>query len=384
MSKIIAICLFEIKRTFRKPSAYLLMLAMPLLFTLLFGGVLGSNSNETIPITIVDHDQSSISKTFVQQLKDKKILSVQTVSLKKAHQLLKDQDTEAIFTLNKGFEKGILKQQNDLISIKHQPNSSNSPLLKQLVEQTFNKMKIQVVSSQYWSKQSGEDWQVMYERLNQKEKGNKALTEIDNGTSTSKEILTGTSYSSAGFSIMFVMIMMLSVTGTIIDARKSGVWARLITSPISKFQVITGYFLSFFLIGWIQFMLLMVASSLFFDVQWGNTLAVVVLVSSLLLCVVGLGLTIAGLVKTTEQQNAIGTLIIVSTCMLGGVYWPLSIVPDFMQKIANFVPQSWAMKGFTQLIVGGGTIADILMPVFVLLGFSVLFLSIGISRVRYQ
>ncbi len=55
-------------------------------------------------------------------------------------------------------------------------------------------------------------------------------------------------------------------------------------------------------------------SSLLFGIQWGSLLGQVVLVSALLLCVTGLGLLIAGFVKTTEQQMAFGNLLIVSTC----------------------------------------------------------------------
>jgi ABC-2 type transport system permease protein len=183
---------------------------------------------------------------------------------------------------------------------------------------------------------------------------------------------------------MFVMFSLLSVSGTILEARKNGVWFRLLSTPVSRAQVIGGYMLSFFLIGWIQFGILMLLSKWLFDVQWGNLLGLIVLVSALLLAVVGLGMFIAGFVKTTEQQSAIGSIVIVSTCMLGGVYWPLDIVSDTMRRIAEFVPQFWAMQGFTELVARGGGVGDILSSVAVLLGFALVFLVAGISRVRYE
>ena len=91
----------------------------------------------------------------------------------------------------------------------------------------------------------------------------------------------------------------------------------------------------------------------------------------------GLGLAIAGFVRSSEQQAAIGNLSTVSTCMLGGVYWPLEVVPSFMQKIAEFVPQTLAMRGFAELIARGGGVADILGLVAILLGFAVVFLARG-------
>jgi ABC-2 type transport system permease protein len=125
-------------------------------------------------------------------------------------------------------------------------------------------------------------------------------------------------------------------------------------------------------------------SSLLFGIRWGDGIGIFVLVSSMILTVVGLGLCIAGFVKTVEQQNALGTIVVVSTCMLGGVYWPLDIVPDAMRKLGQLVPQYWAINGFTELVVRGGTLMEIRMPVMVLLGFAVLFLYVGIKRVRFE
>ena len=93
----------------------------------------------------------------------------------------------------------------------------------------------------------------------------------EQGSAASQQAgMTGISYSSAGFAIMFVMMMMLSMTGVLIEARQTGIWSRLFVSPVSRFQVMAGYFLSFFLVGWIQFSILIILSSVLFGVEWGD------------------------------------------------------------------------------------------------------------------
>jgi ABC-2 type transport system permease protein len=188
----------------------------------------------------------------------------------------------------------------------------------------------------------------------------------------------------AGFTIMFVMIAMLSSTGILLEARQNGVWYRMMSTPATKVELLCGYMLAFFLIGWIQFGILMTLSQMIFHIEWGNTFANMILVSSLLLCTIGLGLFIAGFVRTSEQQSVFGNLIIISTCMLAGVYWPVDIMPDFIQDIAKFLPQYWGMEGFAELTVRGGGIADIAAPVGVLLGSAVVFLMVGLRRVRFE
>ena len=92
--------------------------------------------------------------------------------------------------------------------------------------------------------------------------------------------------------------------------------------------------------------------------------------SLVIVCVVGFGLMIAGLVKTKQQAMAISAVLIVVTCMLGGVYWPIDIVPELMQKMALAVPQSWAMSGFKEIISGSLHFNTLLKDSLALLGFT--------------
>ncbi|QXG62183.1 linearmycin resistance permease LnrN, partial [Bacillus spizizenii] len=164
----------------------------------------------------------------------------------------------------------------------------------------------------------------------------------------------------AGFSILFVMLTMMGAAGTILEARKNGVWSRLLTASVSRMEIGAGYVLSFFVIGWIQFGILLLASHWLFGINWGNPAAVIVLVSFFLLTVVGIGLVIAANVRTPEQQLAFGNLFVIATCMVSGMYWPIDIEPKFMQSIAEFLPQKWAMSGLTEIMANGAHVTDIL------------------------
>ncbi|MDG2800230.1 ABC transporter permease, partial [Vibrio parahaemolyticus] len=81
---------------------------------------------------------------------------------------------------------------------------------------------------------------------------------------------------------------------------------------------------------------------------------------------------------------ALGNIVVISTCMIGGLYWPIEIEPAWMQTAANFVPQTWAMRGFTELIVRGGTLADIGGYIGILILFAGVFFIISLTRIRYD
>jgi ABC-2 type transport system permease protein len=386
MKKIWAICEMELQRLMKKKQSYLLMFAMPLLFTFIFGSLIGGNSEDKMTILVVDQDKSALSESFIAQLEDENTLfDIQKSSVTKAKQMLESKEMPGAIFIEKDFQNKILANEKQAVTFHKIPEFTASSTITQLVSNKLNKIMLEVNASNTWSGYSGESWQVMYNKLESESKSAPlAITKVNIDEKKAAPEVNGMSARAAGFSIMFVMMMMMSVTGTILEARKEGVWYRMLTMPASRLEISAGYLLSFFLIGWIQFGVLMLATHFMFDVNWGNPLAIIVLVSALLLAVVGVGLLIAGMVKTVEQQSAIGNMLVIATCMISGVYWPLEIEPSFMQKLADFLPQTWALKGFADLLANGGGIVDILDNVGILLGFAVLFLLLGIRKVKFE
>lgn len=65
--------------------------------------------------------------------------------------------------------------------------------------------------------------------------------------------------------------------------------------------------------------------------------------------------------------------------MLGGCFWDISLMPDFMQKIGYFVPQRWAMDAI-QKLQNGGAQADILLNLIILAAFAAAFILTAIYK----
>ncbi|MCH1625599.1 ABC transporter permease [Ferdinandcohnia quinoae] len=383
MKKIGTICLFEISRIFKKPQSYMLMFAMPLLFTLLFGSLFGSEESTKIKLAIVDQDQSEMSQTFVNLLKENETFKLKQQTMAEAEKLVEEKSIPGMILLGKGFESQIINEKEPVVMFKHGPEFTSSMVVSEIIGNGLSKIMIEAKGAELWSKYSGGAGDELFEKISSEvEATHSSIEKVIVTKSLEQSRMSNMSERAAGFTVMFVMMVIMISTGAILEAKNNGVWSRLLTTPTSKTELMVGYLFAFFIIGWLQFAVLMISSSILFDVDWGRLDGIFLLVSATLLCVIGLGLLIASYSKTVEQQSALGNIIIVSTCMLGGVYWPLEIVPSFMQKIADFVPQTWAMKGFTEISARGGNIVDITMPVLVLLAFAIVFLSIGINRVR--
>ncbi|MFV2047773.1 ABC transporter permease [Metabacillus litoralis] len=385
MKRIGAIAAFEMKRMFQKPQSFLLMFGMPLLFTFIFGGLFSEGEENKPIISVVDLDNTLLSKTLIDELKSKGLVDFHIDDSQTADLKFNDQKISGYVQLNSGFEKELLDNKTPEVVFVSQASFEGATMIEQIINDSIVKIQIGVTASSFYQEVTGEEPKVVQDQIVEETSG--IPTSVETVTVTkSNEVATMSNLTarSAGFTIMFVMISMLISTGVLLEARQSGVWYRMMSTPASRTELLGGYLLSFFLIGWIQFGVLMLITKVVFHVNWGNLLANIVLVSCLLLCTIGLGLFIAGFVKSSEQQSVFGNLIIISTCMLGGVYWPLEIMPDFMQQAARFVPQYWGLEGFTELAARGGNILDIIYPICVLLIFTGVFLTIGMKRIRFE
>ncbi len=65
--------------------------------------------------------------------------------------------------------------------------------------------------------------------------------------------------------------------------------------------------------------------------------------------------------------------------MLGGCFWPKEIMPDMLQRISEFVPVTWAIKGMEK-ILNGGSITTVGNEIIVLLLFALVFFLVGSAQ----
>ncbi|MNJ71422.1 hypothetical protein D3C77_679650 [compost metagenome] len=67
--------------------------------------------------------------------------------------------------------------------------------------------------------------------------------------------------------------------------------------------------------------------------------------------------------------------------MIGGCFWPLSFMPEYMQKAANVVPQKWAIQSVEQLS-SGSNLSGIGAPLLILVLMAFVLLVIGSAILR--
>ena len=204
--------------------------------------------------------------------------------------------------------------------------------------------------------------------------------------STNNAVPTGFNQSSPGFLVMFSLFFTIAGgTAALVGEREGGTLQRLLVMPMHKSVIVLGKFFGIYITGLFQVLLLIVGGVLFFNVPWATQpIALTLMVLSFLFATTSLSLLLAAFVRNGQQANAVSILAIIVMSALGGAWWPLEVVPSWMQTLGYTLPSAWAMSGFHDIITRGLGVENILLETAVLVGFGLLFLPVGIWRFRYQ
>jgi ABC-2 type transport system permease protein len=124
-------------------------------------------------------------------------------------------------------------------------------------------------------------------------------------------------------------------------------------------------------------LILIFASRLFFQLDWGNPLGVVALVLAAVAAAVGWGMLITSLAKSPSQVATAGSAIMLIFGILGGGFINLADMPGWLQIASKVSPNAWGLDGFSTLAAGGQLI-DISQPVTALLVMGVVLFSLSV------
>ncbi|MFQ5789857.1 MAG: ABC transporter permease, partial [Acidobacteriota bacterium] len=182
-----------------------------------------------------------------------------------------------------------------------------------------------------------------------------------------------------GFSVMFVMLgMLMGVSLSLVDEREWGMLYRLAASPVPPSAVVTGKVLSRVAIGIVQMVILFAFGRAAFAISLGpSLLALGLAIIGFSFAAAALGLLVAALAPSRDAVIPMGTIAIVGMAAVGGCWWPITIEPLWLQKLAHLFPTAWAMTAFNDLMLRERGLVDIWPSLAALTFFGGAYLAIG-------
>lgn len=368
----IPIAINLIRRTFGNKKGILTFLLAPSLIVALVISFLGSGSSPAT-VAYVNDDRQGLGGYVISALADSgNYKFVPAPSAEAARQSVSEHKAAAAILIPDAFGERLLQGSGAEVEMIQMRVDEVTFGLKLTAEQTIRSMH-QAVSHAQEAGSTGPELQKTVERiLIQQQYKQVGVTKTDLGLEVNPAVDMAT-----GILLVFMLSLVTSSVASIVEDRRNRTMARMYTAPVRAWEIAAGNLIGSFAIGTIQTVIVLLISryALGFDYGVGFWLHFLV-IEFFLLAAMGLGCTIAGLVKNLNHLSAINSLVVTPTCMLGGCFWPVELTPEFMQKLSNIVPQRWAIDALQQL-AAGESLAGVTVQLGILALFAVILLGFG-------
>lgn len=185
-----------------------------------------------------------------------------------------------------------------------------------------------------------------------------------------------------GMMIFYSYFTGTSTAQSILNEEEERTLPRLFTTPTSQATILTGKLLSVFLTVSVQVIVLLIASWLIFQIQWGDLASVILAAMGIIFSASSFGVFINSFFKDTKQGGIIFGGVLTVTGMLGMISI-FAMGSPAASKLGNtvalFVPQGWAIKGLMQSMQGE-PFSAVLVNTLGLFAWSAAFFVIGVWR----
>jgi ABC-2 type transport system permease protein len=412
MKKIFLIGWKDVKLAFRDRTALIFMLAAPFALTIGMGLITGSfgtqNTNviSNIAVVVVNLDKDTLGNALVDTFQSEQLSDLFTVEIaqdpESAYAVVNKDDAAAAVIIPAGFTDSIIAPAGptqlartvklELYSNPNRPNGSG--IVQTIVSSFLSQVEIRRVGVQVSITQMIANGIIQPEQaakyvsesgFNQANLAASQRAIIIKGLTPSGEMVDFNilAYMAPGYALLFLMYTAINGGRMLLVEKTQGTLPRLLVTPTTSSQILTGKMVGTYLTGVLQLLILIVGSTLLFQIKWGDPLAVFFLVLAAVAGAVGWGMLITALIKTPGQATSVGSATMLTFGVLGGSFFDLGALPSWIGWLSKITPNAWGQEGFLTLALGG-SLAEIWKPItaLIIMGLILFILAILLLKRR--
>lgn len=181
--------------------------------------------------------------------------------------------------------------------------------------------------------------------------------------------------------VILTMTMVLVTSVAIVRERERGALEALITTPVSKSELMTGKIMPYVAVGYVQMTLVLLVAWLMFGIKPQGNIVFIYLVGFLFIVAsLGVGMVISTIAKTQIQSMQMSFFFFMPNILLSGFMFPISSMPDIIQKLSYFLPLTYFLVFLRGVMLKGTGPAELWQFVWPLLVFAPAIVSIGVMK----
>jgi ABC-2 type transport system permease protein len=177
--------------------------------------------------------------------------------------------------------------------------------------------------------------------------------------------------------LLFVFLISVAGSATLIQARRYGVLARVLSAPVSTRQAILGEALGRFAIAMVQGVYIVVGTALLFGVEWDSWPLSLLVLAAFSAVAAAAAMVVGSLMDNDAAANGVGVGAGLVLGALGGCMTPLEFFPDTLRTAAHLTPHAWAYEAFAEIQRHDAGLLDIAPQLGVLVATATVLLLLG-------
>jgi ABC-2 type transport system permease protein len=176
----------------------------------------------------------------------------------------------------------------------------------------------------------------------------------------------------------FVMSAIFYVGEILDNERMKGTLVALFLAPCSRFAWLSGFVLAGLMETTIIATIALLAGRYGFGVRFDPNLAAIALVVPLfLLSLWGMGLVFSGIGLLLKKANPFSNLVFNLLILLGGAYFPVAELPDWLRYPARAIPVGYGMQALADAALDHASLSDLAPDLIPLACFAVVLPVLG-------
>lgn len=361
---IIVLAQSYIRQFFRDKVALFFTFLFPLIFLLVFGALNKGMSDISFDIVLVNNSKTEFAKQFEEQAHKNDLFKIKDdiTSLEQARERMGRGEIDSIIELpeNFGAKDAGGQLSGKVVVYYEEANPQTGQTLGSIMQQTLDKINYDLT------------------------KHTDPFTVEQKSTKTAG--LTSFDYVFAGligFSILSLGIFGMA-NGFPAD-KKAGILRRLKATPLRVSQLVLGTALNYLLIGLLSVALMVAVGILLFDFNMrGSYLNLLPFLIASIICMFGFGLAIGGWAKNENQSAPLSNLVAFPMMFLSGVFFPIFILPQWLQQIVQYLPLTPIVDGIRLIITENASLVSLLPELGIIGAWVVVIYTLGFKLFRWE
>lgn len=183
--------------------------------------------------------------------------------------------------------------------------------------------------------------------------------------------------------VILTMTMVIFTSISLVRERERGNLELLINTPITTNELMLGKMLPYILIGFFQVSLILLLGHLIFEIPVRGQLSDVYIAALVFVAAnLTLGLLFSTLANSQLQALQMAIFIMLPSILLSGFMFPFDGMPQLAQWIAEILPLTHFERLIRGIMLRGASLQELLPELLILIGFTLLTLTLAIKRFR--